>query len=119
MPAGIKYCPKCGSIMYPRKKDDVIELFCTRCGYTMPADESVKKAYRIRSRVERSPKDKIIVVSSDSVPPTASIIKGDTRCPKCGYEELYYWVMQTRAADEPPTRFYKCRRCGYTWREYA
>ncbi|MEM4865380.1 MAG: hypothetical protein QXY09_02690 [Acidilobaceae archaeon] len=27
--------------------------------------------------------------------------------------------MQTRAADEPPTRFYRCTKCGYTWREYA
>jgi len=39
-------------------------------------------------------------------------------CPKCGHNEAYYWFMQTRAADEPPTRFYKCTRCGYVWREY-
>ncbi|MCD6114052.1 MAG: transcription factor S, partial [Thermoprotei archaeon] len=39
-------------------------------------------------------------------------------CPKCGNREAYVWMMQTRAADEPPTRFYRCTKCGYTWREY-
>jgi len=28
-------------------------------------------------------------------------------------------MIQTRAADEPPTRFYRCTKCGHTWREYA
>jgi len=40
-------------------------------------------------------------------------------CTKCGHEECEYWLLQTRASDEPPTRFYKCTKCGYTWREYA
>ncbi|RLG87398.1 MAG: transcription factor S, partial [Thermoprotei archaeon] len=40
------------------------------------------------------------------------------RCPRCGYDEVYYWEVQTRAADEPTTRFFKCARCGYVWREY-
>ncbi|MEM0290915.1 MAG: transcription factor S, partial [Thermoplasmata archaeon] len=30
-----------------------------------------------------------------------------------------YWMLkQTRAADEPETRFYICTKCGYRWREY-
>ena len=40
-------------------------------------------------------------------------------CPKCGHEECEYWIKQTRASDEPPTRFYRCVKCGHTWREYA
>ncbi len=117
--AGIRFCPRCGSIMYPRVRDGKRELFCPRCGYVMEADEDTLNAYKMRSKVKRSPKDKIIVVSADRMPETATILKGQVRCPKCGYDEVYFWMMQTRAADEPPTRFYKCRRCGYTWREYA
>ncbi|RLG10996.1 MAG: transcription factor S, partial [Thaumarchaeota archaeon] len=39
-------------------------------------------------------------------------------CPKCGNREAYYWAVQTRSADEPMTRFFRCTKCGYTWREY-
>ena len=40
-------------------------------------------------------------------------------CPKCGNTKAYWWMQQTRSADEPPTLFYKCTKCGYTWREYG
>ena len=40
-------------------------------------------------------------------------------CPKCNAKKAISWVEQTRASDEPPTRFYKCASCGYTWREYS
>jgi DNA-directed RNA polymerase subunit M len=40
-------------------------------------------------------------------------------CPKCGAKKVVSWMQQTRAADEPPTRFYKCMNCGYSWREYS
>ena len=117
--ARVRFCHRCGSVMYPRYRDGRFELFCPRCGYVIEVSEDEVKAYRMRSRVEHSPKDKIIVVSADRVPETAVVLKGQVRCPKCGYDEVYFWMMQTRAADEPPTRFYKCKRCGYTWREYA
>jgi DNA-directed RNA polymerase, subunit M/Transcription elongation factor TFIIS len=45
-------------------------------------------------------------------------VSKEVTCPKCGNHEAYYWMIQTRAADEPPTRFYKCVKCGHTWREY-
>ncbi len=115
---GIKYCPRCGAVLYPRVRDGVKELFCRRCGYTEPLD-SGEEVYKIKSRVERSPKDKTIIIEGDQVPATASLLKGQITCPKCGGDEVYYWMMQTRSADEPPTRFYRCKRCGYTWREYA
>ncbi|MCK4973458.1 MAG: transcription factor S, partial [Candidatus Heimdallarchaeota archaeon] len=28
------------------------------------------------------------------------------------------WMVQTRSADESPTRFFRCTACGETWREY-
>jgi DNA-directed RNA polymerase subunit M len=31
----------------------------------------------------------------------------------------YFWTQQTRGADEPETRFFKCTKCSHTWREYA
>ncbi len=42
-----------------------------------------------------------------------------TECPKCRKKKVISWTEQTRASDEPPTRFYKCMECSYTWREYS
>ena len=39
-------------------------------------------------------------------------------CEKCGNKEAFYWQIQTRAGDEPMTRFYRCTKCKETWREY-
>ncbi|MEM3846390.1 MAG: hypothetical protein QXU98_11905, partial [Candidatus Parvarchaeota archaeon] len=43
----------------------------------------------------------------------------DIQCPRCKEMKVVSWAQQTRASDEPPTRFYKCMKCGYTWREYS
>ncbi|MCE4617270.1 MAG: transcription factor S [Desulfurococcales archaeon] len=110
-------CPKCGGIMVPRRIKGKTVLYCIKCGYTMDVNpEAASKMVR-REKITRSPRDKIIVVE-EGPPPGASVLKGSVRCPKCGFDEVYYWMMQTRAADEPMTRFYRCKRCGYTWREY-
>lgn len=40
------------------------------------------------------------------------------RCPECGNNKAYWRLEQTRAADEPETRIYRCTNCNHTWREY-
>ena len=45
--------------------------------------------------------------------PTTNVI-----CPKCGHGKAEWWLQQTRSADEAETRFFKCLKCRYTWREY-
>ena len=42
----------------------------------------------------------------------------DIECPECGHKRAYWHVQQTRASDEPPTRFYRCIKCSHVWREY-
>ena len=39
-------------------------------------------------------------------------------CKKCVNNEAYFWTVQTRSADEPETKFYKCTKCGNVNREY-
>lgn len=116
----MKFCPKCGSIMKgPIKSGERLKYMCTRCGYEETvANAEGQKALTFKSEVKRNPKDKLLVIDSRQASSTAQVVKGVV-CPKCGHEEAFFWMMQTRAADEPPTRFYKCTKCGYTWREYA
>jgi len=35
-----------------------------------------------------------------------------------GHGEAWYDIRQTASADEPPTRFLRCKDCDHTWREY-
>ena len=39
-------------------------------------------------------------------------------CSKCKNKKAYFWTLQTRAADESETKFYKCVKCNHTWRVY-
>ena len=43
----------------------------------------------------------------------------EIECEKCGNKEAFWWMLQTRSADEPTTQFYRCTKCEYTWRNYA
>ena len=42
----------------------------------------------------------------------------DAECPKCGHNKAYWVLRQTRAADEPETRIFRCVKCSHSWREY-
>ncbi len=111
-----RFCPRCGGLMRPVKEGDEVYMVCQRCGYRVKGSEKDLKTYRVSMKITHTEKEKTIVLSGEDV--SGLPITREVVCPRCGYGEAYYWMMQTRAADEPPTRFYKCRKCGYTWREY-
>ena len=39
-------------------------------------------------------------------------------CPECGHDKATYKMLQTRSADEAPTRIFTCTKCKHTWRAY-
>jgi len=110
----MKFCPKCGTLMRPKRKNGKVVLVCPKCGYE---ESGSSGGYKVKSKIKHTPKEKTIVIEGESLE-TLPRLKDVVYCPKCGHNEVYYWMMQTRAADEPPTRFYKCVKCGYVWREY-
>lgn len=61
-------------------------------------------------------KEEQIEVVDESV---TSLPKTDEECPKCGNNKAYYWLVQTRSGDEAATRFFRCTKCGHTWRDYS
>lgn len=48
----------------------------------------------------------------------ATLPKTRILCNECGHTEAYFVIRQTRAADEPETRIYRCCKCNHSWREY-
>jgi len=101
------FCPKCGSLMKAKMEKGNVIMICPRCGHTEEGE-----IIEIREKVEKEKDIEIIKEDVETLPIVNAI------CPKCGNDKAYFWTVQTRAADEPETRFYRCTKCGYTWREY-
>lgn len=103
------FCPKCGSILMPKKQKDQTVLVCGSCGYTN------KKAEGLELKEEVKKKNDVIEVASDE---DSVLPETEAECPKCKNGTAYYWLVQTRAGDEPETKFLKCTKCKHTWRDY-
>jgi DNA-directed RNA polymerase subunit M len=107
----MQFCEECGSLMHADGK----EMVCSSCGATQSKDESRAEAF---VTTETQTDDDVIESSPDADfegKPTAD----DVTCEECGHGEAWYTIKQTASADEPPTRFFKCKQCGYRWREYS
>ncbi len=109
----VEICPKCGKIMTLRKTSKPAWV-CTKCGYEKPVEGGV-----IYTKVRKRGKAEEIVVIEKGEEEKVLPVTTDVVCPKCGAREAYYWSVQTRSADEPMTQFFKCKKCGHTWREYV
>lgn len=103
------FCPKCGSLLRPKDKGGKKILFCS-CGFFKNMEG---EGGELKERSETAGK-KIEVMETMEIHPKIKMT-----CEKCGNTIAYYWTQQTRGADEPETRFFKCTKCKHTWREYS
>jgi len=108
----VTFCPKCGSLMMPKKAGKSVILACS-CGYKDKEGKTELKETIIVSKDERE----IEIVESDA--DLKLLPKTKEECPECGHREAYFWTLQTRAGDEPETKFMKCCECKHTWRDYG
>ena len=103
------FCPKCGSIMKPIEEDGKKVMSCS-CGYKNKNTKNVNlKEQMVKTK-------ELEVVSEDQELDTLPVTEAE--CPKCKHDKCYYWLVQTRAADEPETKFLKCCKCLHTFRDY-
>jgi len=102
------FCPKCGSVLFPKKDKGKKVLKCS-CGYS--------------DKTMEAPQFKEQLIENEEVPVVEKEIETlpeiDAECPKCDSKTAYYWTQQTRSSDEPETKFFKCKKCKHTWRDYS
>jgi len=91
-------------MMFP--KEDL--YVCNSCGATK------EKGGRAQVFVTDS-EDRETTVITENI---ATLPKTRITCSQCNNSEAYFVIRQTRSADEPETRIYRCCRCNYSWREY-
>ncbi|RLG72926.1 MAG: transcription factor S [Methanobacteriota archaeon] len=109
----MEFCPKCGKLLLPSRVEGETVLRCSKCGFQKGLD---RETYLVRSLGDRKPKREVVVVEPEQE--FTPLPKTNATCPRCGNREAYWWLLQTRSADEPSTRFYRCTKCSKTWREY-
>lgn len=109
----MKFCKKCGGLMLPVKEEKgKVQIECRKC----KSRESVKDEPFVTSS-EFEQKSSIPVIDDEKALKKVSTIS--VECPKCKNIGAMWWMVQTRGVDEPATRFYKCIKCKYTWREFS
>ena len=101
------FCPKCGSILIPKKEGKKTVLKCG-CGHKSTDTEATK----IKEQVNKSEEISVVEKDFETMPIT------EAECPKCHHKKAYFWEVQTRSADEPATKFLKCEKCKHIWRDY-
>jgi DNA-directed RNA polymerase subunit M len=86
---------------------------CPNCGAEEPMGDQPLEIPR-----ENKEAEKVIVIGKkeQNIRTTPQI---KAKCPKCDNDKAYWWIVQTRGVDESSTQFYRCTKCGYTWREYS
>ncbi len=101
----MEFCPKCGAVLIQKTKN----FGCVRCNY------STKEKVKLNTSEKIEEKKTVAVVKGKEIN-TEPVITAN--CKKCGHGEAFFWTIQTRAGDEAETKFFKCVKCEYTWREY-
>ena len=106
------FCPKCEIRL--KKDNNGSALVGSKCGYDK---KNIVKADQ--EKLEESNSDFTVMGKDDMniVKGLESTIKID--CEKCHNQEGVWWTFQTRSADEPETKFYRCIKCNHTWRDYT
>jgi len=101
----MEFCPSCKSIMLPKNG----MMVCRKCGYKIP------KASKESMVSKTEQLDRAVPVLEEE---SAGLPTTNARCSECGNNLAYWWLRQLRSADESEVRFFRCTKCGKTWREY-
>jgi DNA-directed RNA polymerase subunit M len=106
----MRFCEECGSLLSTDWKNH--HYICSRCGTTEKLLEDI--TYTNQNLYN----SKIVVIGKNEKK-LSPLPQTNIFCPKCENNKAYWWMVQTRSMDESSTQFYRCTKCGYTWREYS
>ena len=102
----MEFCPNCGAMLLPKNG----KLEC-QCGYSDDLSKG-NNDYEVSEEINAKETVKMLGEDIDVGPVT------NETCPECGNDKAVYKLLQTRSADEAPTRIFTCTKCKHTWRAY-
>ena len=105
------FCPKCESRL--KKNSDGL-LSCPKCKFVKAG--AVKEGEK---KLDETNSEFLVMDESDLSKAKGLESTVPIDCEKCHNKEGVSWTFQTRSADEPETKFYRCTKCNHTWRDYT
>ena len=110
------FCLKCGKKMVPIKKKNArmvtLILCCPKCGY----EKKATGPNGIIKPINNHRKENLIVIGKKEqkyrTNPTYL-----RNCPKCGNNRAYAWLVHLGSLEQSSTQFYRCTKCGHTYRD--
>ena len=114
------FCDVCDALLQPKKRNGVTVPYCPDCDEFKDGDISVGTiAVPNDQHRNKDPEGGKMLVLEDDSKKTVGRSSKEMYCGNCkSMQDVEYWEIQTRSADESPTRFFKCLNCGKNWREY-
>jgi len=107
----MEFCPNCEIRL---KKNDSGSLHCPKCKYLK------KKTVESTKEESEEANSEFLVMGEEDVKQAKGLESTvPIDCEKCHNKEGVSWTFQTRSADEPETKFYRCTKCNHTWRDYT
>ncbi|MBT5021500.1 transcription factor S [Candidatus Woesearchaeota archaeon] len=103
------FCPKCSALLVP-KKDGNRKIMACSCGYKSEHEMTPRLSEKSAADVAEI---EVVEKEIETLPETQA------DCSECGNDIAYFWLAQTRAGDEPETKFLRCKKCRHTWRDYS
>jgi len=107
----MEFCPNCEIRL---KKNDSGSRHCPKCKYLK------KKTVESTKEESEEANSEFLVMGEEDVKQSKGLESTvPIDCEKCHNKEGVSWTFQTRSADEPETKFYRCTKCNHTWRDYT
>mmetsp|Transcript_466 Transcript_466/g.660 ORF Transcript_466/g.660 Transcript_466/m.660 type:complete len:111 (-) Transcript_466:110-442(-) len=105
-----QFCPTCANLLVIEiGTQSTVAFRCRTCPYIYKIEEKVThKQMLARKEVDD-------VLGGEEA--WKDVEQTDELCPACSHGRAYFRQMQTRSADEPMTRFYRCTKCEHNWKD--
>uniref|UniRef100_A0A7E4UXN3 DNA-directed RNA polymerase subunit n=1 Tax=Panagrellus redivivus TaxID=6233 RepID=A0A7E4UXN3_PANRE len=111
---GIKFCPDCNNMLYPREDKEHQRLMytCRNCDHSEQAESPCIYINKLMHEIDELTQIVADVVNDPTLPKTY-----DHVCPNCDLKEAVFFQAQSRRAEEEMKLYYVCtnRECNHRW----
>jgi transcription factor S len=111
------FCSKCNSRLVYKSNDKKLSLYCPKCKKKIEVAEK-NLILKIKNDFVHPIKDRKegVVVIDKNLQKLRSLPVVNSECYKCNGTKAETWELNLGSEDNSQAVFYRCIKCGHTWR---